>query len=315
MKVENLTQDDRCHEGQAFANPDTSSAEWVAETPSLCATRGYCRTVTLSDFGDVTFTNASATAGGHTGSISDRALDGHRDPARPGARRPRLRPLRRRVRVRPGGRCRALLAARGSSFSVKSRLSTAAAPPPGLQLAVVENPRARQPRLRHVELHALAVEHGHDPKHFRYRRRSGPVGLRIGARFRVAFEAMELPLSSAEPSRLLPLADALGILTFATVGLLSHDHALSFTGYARDALPLLVGWFAAAFLFGAYRNPSPRTLLATWIVGVPLGILVRALVLGRSFDGDQAVFLGITLAFTLLFVLAFRGVLGLAMRR
>ena len=126
---------------------------------------------------------------------------------------------------------------------------------------------------------------------------------------------MELHLERAQQTRLLPVADALGILTFATVGLLSHDHALSLTGYARDALPLLAGWFAAALLFGAYRNPSPRTLLLTWIVGVPLGILIRALVLGRSLDGDQAVFLGITLAFTLLFVLAFRAGLGLAARR
>ena len=123
--------------------------------------------------------------------------------------------------------------------------------------------------------------------------------------------AMELGVTTTRQPRLLPLADALGILTFATVGLLSHDHALSLTGYARDALPVLVGWFAAALVFGAYRNPSTRTLLLTWIVGVPLGILVRALVLGRDPDGDQAVFLGISLAFTLLFVLAWRAALGL----
>jgi Protein of unknown function (DUF3054) len=125
---------------------------------------------------------------------------------------------------------------------------------------------------------------------------------------------MELPLSTVSRRRLLPVADALGILTFATVGLLSHDHALRLPGYARDALPVLGGWYAAAFVFGAYRTPSRRTFLLTWIVGVPLGILVRALVLGRSLDGDQAVFLGITLAFTLLFVLAFRAALGLVAR-
>ena len=118
----------------------------------------------------------------------------------------------------------------------------------------------------------------------------------------------------AEP-RLLPLADALGILTFATVGLLSHDHALSLTGYARDALPVLGGWFAAALLFGAYRNPSTRTLLLTWIVGVPLGILVRALALGRRPDADQAVFLGDLARVHLLFVLAWRAALGFVVWR
>ena len=117
-----------------------------------------------------------------------------------------------------------------------------------------------------------------------------------------------------ERPRLLPVADALGIVVFATVGLLSHDHALSATGYARDALPVLGGWFAAALAFGAYRRPSWRMLLATWIVGVPVGIAIRALVLGRAFDGDQAIFLGIALAFTLLFVLALRTALRLVVR-
>jgi len=126
---------------------------------------------------------------------------------------------------------------------------------------------------------------------------------------------MELAITTAGRPRLLPLADALGILVFATVGLLSHDHTLSLSGYVRDALPLLAGWFAAALVFGAYRAPSARTLLLTWIVGVPLGILMRALALGRAFDGDQAVFLGISLAFTLLFVLAWRAALGLLARR
>ncbi len=115
---------------------------------------------------------------------------------------------------------------------------------------------------------------------------------------------------SARRRRLLPVADALAIVAFATVGLLSHDHALSLSGYARDALPLLAGWFAAALVVGTYRRPSRRTLLAAWAIGIPLGVLGRALVLGRSLDGDQLVFLAITLAFTLLFVLAFRAGLG-----
>jgi hypothetical protein len=122
---------------------------------------------------------------------------------------------------------------------------------------------------------------------------------------------MDAPVAIAPRTRryLVPIADALAIVAFATVGLLSHDHALSVSGYARDALPILCGWFAAALAFGLYRRPTRRTLLLTWAVGVPLGILLRALVLGRSLDSDQAIFLGITLTFTLLFVLAFRAAL------
>ena len=54
-------------------NPDTSSAEWIAEAPSACqgGTSGNCQPVPLADFASVDFTKASATADGHTGSISD----------------------------------------------------------------------------------------------------------------------------------------------------------------------------------------------------------------------------------------------------
>ena len=106
----------------------------------------------------------------------------------------------------------------------------------------------------------------------------------------------------------LAVADALALVAFVTVGLLSHDHALSAGGYARDALPLLAGWFGAATLFGLYRGSGRWALVATWAVGVPLGVLIRAIVLGRSPDGDEAAFLGVALVFTGLFVLAFRTV-------
>jgi hypothetical protein len=105
------------------------------------------------------------------------------------------------------------------------------------------------------------------------------------------------------------LADALALLAFVTVGLVSHAHALTLTGYARDLLPLLAGWFAAAALFGVYRGGGRVALLATWLVGVALGVEIRALALGRSPDGKQAAFLGVALAFTGVFVLAFRAVL------
>ncbi|HEY5428671.1 MAG TPA: G1 family glutamic endopeptidase [Solirubrobacteraceae bacterium] len=65
--------------GQSFgktltmSNPDTSSAEWIAEAPSACQQGlSSCTPLPLTDFGTVTFTNASATTtAGHTGTISD----------------------------------------------------------------------------------------------------------------------------------------------------------------------------------------------------------------------------------------------------
>jgi Peptidase A4 family len=54
-----------------MASPDTSSAEWIAEAPSVATADGGYQVVPLADFGTVTFTRAAATAGGHTGSITD----------------------------------------------------------------------------------------------------------------------------------------------------------------------------------------------------------------------------------------------------
>jgi hypothetical protein len=53
-----------------MTNPDTSSAEWIAEAPAVQTAAGD-QILPLADFGKVNFTNASASAGGHTGAISD----------------------------------------------------------------------------------------------------------------------------------------------------------------------------------------------------------------------------------------------------
>jgi hypothetical protein len=52
-------------------SPDTSSAEWIAEAPSSCDGSGSCQPLSLANFGTVNFSNATATANGHTGSIND----------------------------------------------------------------------------------------------------------------------------------------------------------------------------------------------------------------------------------------------------
>lgn len=53
--------------------PDTTSAEWITEAPSVCNAFGNCDTLPLGDFAAVAFTDASATnVSGHTGAINDR---------------------------------------------------------------------------------------------------------------------------------------------------------------------------------------------------------------------------------------------------
>jgi Peptidase A4 family len=55
-----------------MSDPTVSSAEWIAEAPSRCLSSASqdCHILSLADFGSVTFTGASASAGGRTGSIT-----------------------------------------------------------------------------------------------------------------------------------------------------------------------------------------------------------------------------------------------------
>ena len=59
----------------SMSNPDTSSAEWIAEAPSTCGQSATnCSPLPLANFGSVNFTGATATTSdGHTGPISDPA--------------------------------------------------------------------------------------------------------------------------------------------------------------------------------------------------------------------------------------------------
>lgn len=100
------------------------------------------------------------------------------------------------------------------------------------------------------------------------------------------------------------VSDAAAIVLFTTVGLLSHGFEL--VGYARDALPLLAAWFAVALALGLYRRRSWGRFLACWAIAIPLGVLVRALVLGRDLDGGEAAFLGVSLGVGLVFLVGLR---------
>jgi len=108
--------------------------------------------------------------------------------------------------------------------------------------------------------------------------------------------------------------DGLAILAFTIVGVISHRGALPPSSLAEDALPLLGGWFAAAVAFGLYTRRTRRALLLTWAVGVPLGVLLRAAVLGRLDEPRQLAFLVTTLVLSLVFVLAARAAVSLALR-
>jgi hypothetical protein len=94
--------------------------------------------------------------------------------------------------------------------------------------------------------------------------------------------------------------DAAAIVVFVVVGVLTHG--ASFGAFVRDLACILGGWLAAAAALRLYVRGGWQRLAATWLLGVTVGIAVRA-----AFVGHFAVdFYAVALAFTALFVLLAR---------
>ncbi len=113
----------------------------------------------------------------------------------------------------------------------------------------------------------------------------------------------------------LVIADAVALMVFVVAGIRSHHEVGALDLFLRNAVPLEVAWFAVSAVAATYRRPGLRTLLWTWIVAVPAGLVVRSIWVGSPSGTRLLVFVGIGLLFTLLFLLAGRGVVSLLDRR
>ena len=71
LAIRNLTTGEASSIESVVDDVDLSSAEWIAEAPSVCVM--HCATLPLADFGAVSFRQASAVADSHAGTIGDSA--------------------------------------------------------------------------------------------------------------------------------------------------------------------------------------------------------------------------------------------------
>jgi hypothetical protein len=98
---------------------------------------------------------------------------------------------------------------------------------------------------------------------------------------------------------LFAAADLTALVVFVLLGLRGHRVA-TMDGFVRNAVPLLSAWLLVAWLLRTYRRPGWRTLLKTWIVAVPIGLLTRTVIVGSPRGARILVFVGVGLAFTLI---------------
>lgn len=111
------------------------------------------------------------------------------------------------------------------------------------------------------------------------------------------------------------LGDILVLLLFVLLGMRNHEllsRAGALAHLAANVLPLSLAWLLAATALGAWRFPLPlrmtavlRATLLAWLLAAPLGLLLRALVLGSS--TLVVVFMLVTLALGGALLLAWRG--------
>ena len=105
----------------------------------------------------------------------------------------------------------------------------------------------------------------------------------------------------------LAAGDAGAFVAFVLIGLSSHEEGITLGSVLRVLGPILVLWFAVAPLAGTYRSAGIRTLLPAWLIAVAGGILVRFAVFHRPATAAKLfIFMGVALAFTLLFLVAWR---------
>ncbi len=72
VQLINRTRHVRFTKRATMPQPDTSSAEWIAEAPSSC-TGVTCNPLPLANFGSVTFSRIATIGNGHPGTLLDPA--------------------------------------------------------------------------------------------------------------------------------------------------------------------------------------------------------------------------------------------------
>ncbi|MGI8615554.1 MAG: DUF3054 family protein [Actinomycetota bacterium] len=74
-------------------------------------------------------------------------------------------------------------------------------------------------------------------------------------------------------------------------------------GFLRNAVPSLGAWFWVAWAAHTYHRPGWRSLLRNWIIAVPIGLLVRTVIVGSPRGARILVFVAVGLGFTALFLI------------
>ena len=143
-----------------------------------------------------------------------------------------------------------------------------------------------------------------------------PQGLKLERVERLEDEAWAGVASVDRGTQGLGLKDTLivaggdigALVTFATIGRLSHGETLSVVESFGTAAPFIIGWVGASLLLtGAYGKKcvdAPlMTAAQTWVTGIPVGLLLRSILKGHL---PETTFIMVSMAFTGVALLGWR---------
>ena len=109
---------------------------------------------------------------------------------------------------------------------------------------------------------------------------------------------------------LFAAVDVAALLLFVAAGVASHHEATAPVTFLRNAVPLAVSWLAFSFVLGTYRRYGLSTLWRTWLVSVPIALVVRTVWVGSPTGLEFLTFLVVGMGFTALFLVVGRGLIA-----
>lgn len=71
FSIQDLSSGEHFRTSRRVGAIDASSAEWIVEAPSVCPHGDECAILPLANFGQVSFSTATASVGGHSGPVTD----------------------------------------------------------------------------------------------------------------------------------------------------------------------------------------------------------------------------------------------------
>ena len=103
-------------------------------------------------------------------------------------------------------------------------------------------------------------------------------------------------------ARLTLAVDVLGIAAFVLIGMRSHSDAAAVSIFLRNFVPFTGAWLVVAWLVGTYRPPTPIGLIATLLIAIPIGVLLRAVWVRSWSAGEVLTFALVALVFATMLI-------------